>query len=54
MQFVIRWRDYLPRDSRILYEGDTYELRHVDQYDHRGDYIKLRGVKIVPRATIAR
>ena len=54
VQFIIRWREYLPRDSRILFAGDVYELRHVDRYDHRGDYIKLRGVKVLPRATIAR
>lgn len=52
--FIIRWRSCLPRDSRILFEGNAYEVRHIDAYDHRGDYIKLRGVLVAPRATVRR
>lgn len=40
--FSFRKRTILP-DDLLRWHGDTYEIVHIDEYDHRGREIRVRG-----------
>ena len=44
--FSFRKRTILP-DDLLRWHGDTYEIVHIDEYDHRGREIRVRGREIL-------
>ena len=40
--FSFRTRQILP-DDRIRWRGDTYEITYIDDFDHRGREMRVRG-----------
>jgi len=40
--FSFRTRQIMP-DDLLRWHGDVYEIIHIDEYDHRGREIRVRG-----------